>query len=374
VEDQPGGFRFARTGLQCYTVSHSASTSVLEGAMVTAYAYDELFLKHTFPGHPESADRLEAVMGHLQASDLLPLLSAVEARPASRDQIGRFHTRQYIERVEWLSEHGGGHLDPDTYTNADTYAAALLAAGALIDVTRSVLAGKAQNGFALVRPPGHHATQGQGMGFCIFNNVVIAALDAFQGQRVERILIYDFDVHHGNGTQDAFEEDPRVLYISTHQYPHYPGTGAAGETGIGAGAGTVVNIPLSPGIGDSGYSRVMKEITQPIAHRYQPDLVLVSAGFDAHWSDPLAMMLLSLRGCATIARDLVALADQLCDGRIIFTLEGGYDRRVLAHGVENAFHALLHDDTTSDPIGPAPYEERPVEHRIAEIKRIHHLA
>lgn len=341
--------------------------------MVTVYAYDELFLKHTFPGHPESAGRLEVIMGHLRESGLLPQLRRIEAHPAARDQIGRFHITEYIERVEWLSEHGGGHLDPDTYTNSHTYAAALMAAGALIDVTQSVLAGTAQNGFALVRPPGHHATEGRGMGFCIFNNVVIAALEALQDPRVERILIYDFDVHHGNGTQDAFEEDPRVLFISTHQYPHYPGTGAAGETGIGAGEGTVVNIPLPPGVGDSGYSRAMREIAQPIAHRYQPDLVLVSAGFDAHWSDPLAMMTLSLRGYATIAHDLVALADVLCDGRIIFTLEGGYDRGVLACGVENVFHALLRDDTVSDPVGPAPYEERPVENRIAEIKGMHHL-
>jgi acetoin utilization deacetylase AcuC-like enzyme len=342
--------------------------------MVTAYAYDELFLKHTYPNHPESADRLEAIMRHLQESGLLQQLTIIEPRPATEDQIARFHTLSYIDRVKQLSERGGGHLDPDTYTNSHTFAAAVLAAGALIEITRTVSAGAVQNGFALVRPPGHHAVAGQGMGFCIFNNVAIAALEALQDPGVERVLIYDFDVHHGNGTQDAFEDDPGVLFVSTHQYPHYPGTGAAGETGVGRGKGTVVNVPLPPGIGDAGYARVMSEIAKPIAQRYQPDLILVSAGFDAHWSDPLANMLLSLRGYATIARELVAMADELCDGKIIFTLEGGYDRTVLAYGVENVFHALLGDDIESDPVGPAPYEERPVENRIAELKRIHRLA
>jgi acetoin utilization deacetylase AcuC-like enzyme len=341
--------------------------------MVAAYAYDELFLEHTYPGHPESADRLEAIMRHLQETGLLRRLTAIEPHPATKNQIGRFHTDEYIERVKQLSERGGGHLDPDTYANSQTYAAAMLAAGALIEITQAVLARRVRNGFALVRPPGHHAVMGRGMGFCIFNNIAIAALEALQDPAVERVLIYDFDVHHGNGTQDAFEADPRVLFISTHQYPHYPGTGAATDIGIGGGVGTVLNIPLPPGVGDAGYSKVMAEVAWPIAQRYQPDLILVSAGFDAHWSDPLAMMTLSLHGYAGIARSLVALADDLCDGRIILTLEGGYDRTVLAYGVENVFHALLGDDSESDPVGPAPYEERSVEHRIAELKKIHCL-
>jgi acetoin utilization deacetylase AcuC-like enzyme len=309
--------------------------------MVTAYSYDRLFLEHTYPGHPESADRLEAIMRHLQETALLQRLVSIPPHPASIAQIGRFHTAAYIDRVRKLSEQGRGHLDPDTYTNSRTFPVAMLAAGALIEVTRAVLEGRVANGFALIRPPGHHATSGAGMGFCIFNNIAVAALEALQEPMVEKVLIYDFDVHHGNGTQDAFEEDPRVLFISTHQYPHYPGTGAADEIGTGGGVGTVVNIPLPPGVGDAGYERVMAEIALPIAQRFQPDLILVSAGFDAHWSDPLAMMNLSLHGYASIARQLVALADELCDGRIVFTLEGGYDRTVLAYGVANVFHALL---------------------------------
>jgi acetoin utilization deacetylase AcuC-like enzyme len=186
-------------------------------------------------------------------------------------------------------------------------------------------------------------------------------------------MIYDFDVHHGNGTQAAFEEEPRVLFFSSHQFPHYPGTGPAGEVGRGPGTGTIVNIPLPPGVGDEGYSRVLSEIAWPLARRYHPDLVLVSAGFDAHWSDPLAMMDLSLQGYATIARELVAMADELCDGRIVFTLEGGYDRTVLAHGVENVFRTLLGDKEVSDPVGPAPSPERSVDTQLAELRRIHGL-
>jgi acetoin utilization deacetylase AcuC-like enzyme len=341
--------------------------------MTTAYCYDELFLKHSYPGHPENADRLSAIMAHLHACSLLERLAFIEPRPATEDQIARLHTLAYIDRVRQLSERGGGHLDPDTYTNSYSFAAAMLAAGALVSITQAVLANDARNGFALVRPPGHHALPGRGMGFCIFNNVAIAALEALRCPGVDRVMIYDFDVHHGNGTQDAFDQDPRVLFISTHQYPHYPGTGATGEIGVGQGAGTVVNIPLPPGIGDSGYAKVMTDVAWPVAQRYHPDLILVSAGFDAHWSDPLAMMALSLHGYAAIGRQLVAMADEFCDGKIVFTLEGGYDRTVLAHGVENVFHALLGDATISDPVGPAQFDERPVEHRIAELKRIHRL-
>jgi acetoin utilization deacetylase AcuC-like enzyme len=341
--------------------------------MATAYSYDDLFLKHDSPGHPEGADRLRAIMTHLQGRGLLERLVLVEPQPATQDEMGRVHTPSYIEKVRQFSARGGGHLDPDTYTNAFTFDAAVLAAGALMRITQAVLTNRVRNGFALVRPPGHHAVAGSGMGFCIFNNVAIAALNALQDPAIERVLIFDFDVHHGNGTQDAFEQDPRVLFISTHQYPYYPGTGAAGEIGTGPGAGTVVNIPLPPGVGDAGYAKVMKEIVWPLAQRYDPDLILVSAGFDAHWSDPLAMMALSLGGYATIAKELVAMADTLCDGRVVFTLEGGYDRTVLAHGIENVFHALLGDETISDPAGQAPYEERPVDNRIAEAQRIHRL-
>lgn len=339
--------------------------------MTTGYCYDERFLLHTYPGHPENAQRLVAIMAGLERAKLLERLQPIPARPATEEEVGRVHTRHYIQRVREVAEQGGGHLDPDTYVTADSYDTALLAAGGLIALTRAVLAGEVENGFALVRPPGHHATTGRGMGFCLFNNVAIAARDALARDGVERVLIVDFDVHHGNGTQDSFAEAPGVLFVSTHQYPHYPGTGWLTETGTGEGEGTVVNIPLPPGTGDGGYAQALDEIVQPLAHRYDPQLLLVSAGFDAHWSDPLSMMGLSLPGYARIVRQLVSWAEELCDGRLVLTLEGGYDPAVLVNAVQNAFYALLGDPTIDDPIGPSPYQETSIAGRIAEVKQIH---
>jgi acetoin utilization deacetylase AcuC-like enzyme len=341
--------------------------------MSTAYCYDDRFLEHTYPGHPENANRLVAVMEGLEKSGLLNRLTRIPVEPADEDEIARIHTRSYIQQVRRMSERGGGHLDPDTYVVPASFEAALLAAGGLMAVTRAVLDAQVRNGFALVRPPGHHALAGHGMGFCIFNNIAIAARDALTRPDVDRVLIVDFDVHHGNGTQDAFESAPDVLFLSTHQFPHYPGTGRVQETGRGEGLGTVVNVPLPAGVGDSGYAQVLQEILWPLAHRYDPQLILVSAGFDAHWTDPLAMMLLSLSGYAHIARELVAMADELCGGRLVVTLEGGYDTTVLSNAVQNAFHALLGDGEVSDPIGTSPRAERPIQQRLAEVKLAHRL-
>lgn len=342
--------------------------------MATAYCFDERFLKHTYQGHPENAGRLLAVMKRLQENGLLDRLDSIPAFLAGEDEIARVHTRSYIDQVKRLSEHGGGHLDSDTYVTAGTYEAALSAAGGLIAITRAVLDGKIENGFALVRPPGHHAVSSRGMGFCIFNNIAIAARDALQRDEIERVMIVDYDVHHGNGTQEAFEADPDVLFISTHQYPHYPGTGWHTEIGVGEGRGTVVNIPLPVHTGDEGFSQIMELIVWPIAHRYQPDLILVSVGFDAHWTDPLASLALSLTGYASIARQLVQLANETCLGRIVFTLEGGYDYSVLSQGVQNTFHALLNEPELTDTIGPYPYPERPIAPRILEVQREHGLS
>ena len=341
--------------------------------MTTTYCYDELYLKHTYPGHPESAGRLEAIMSGLKESKLMDRLEWIPAQAATEDEIARVHTRPYIQQVRRVAERGGGHLDPDTYVVAQSYQAALLAAGGLLALTRAVLDGQMKNGFALVRPPGHHALAGRGMGFCIFNNIAIAAQDALARDDVERVMIVDFDVHHGNGTQDAFEAAPDVLFISTHQYPYYPGTGRVEETGRGAGKGTIVNVPLPAGTGDTGYAQIFQEIIWPLAHRYDPQLALVSAGFDAHWTDPLAMMGLSLPGYAQMARELVSMADELCDGRLVFTLEGGYDPVVLSNGVQNVFYALLGDPTVQDPIGRSPYQETPIGGRIAQVKRAHDI-
>jgi acetoin utilization deacetylase AcuC-like enzyme len=236
-----------------------------------------------------------------------------------------------------------------------------------------VLGGEVDNAFALVRPPGHHAMANRGMGFCLFNNIAIAARYALQKHGLDRVLIVDFDLHHGNGTQDAFYEEAQVLYVSTHQYPYYPGTGHWQETGRGAGQGYTVNVALPSGVGDAGYQRVFDEILVPLARRYQPQLILASAGYDAHWMDPLGMMLLSVSGYAGIARTLGALAAELCAGQLVLTLAGGYSLEALALSIAATFSVLLGDEKVHDPLGPARQKEQPVDAVIHSVKRVHGL-
>jgi acetoin utilization deacetylase AcuC-like enzyme len=341
--------------------------------MATGYVYHPIYLEHDRPGHPESAERLERTIGRLWDSGVLDRTVQIEPRPATQEELERVHTPAYIERVKGVAESGGGHLDPDTYVAPRSYDAALMAAGGLLAAVEAVLAGEIDNGFALLRPPGHHATPTRGMGFCLFNNVAIAARHALTDSQVERVFILDFDVHHGNGTQGVFEADPSVFYLSTHEYPFYPGTGHWRETGRGAGQGTVLNVPLPAGVGDEGFDTILHELVWPAARRFQPDLFLISAGYDAHWQDPLAMLLLSLTGYATIASELVAMAGELCQGRILFALEGGYDLDVLSHGVLNTFYALMGEKTVTDPLGPARGREEEIDLVIARLKEIHDL-
>jgi acetoin utilization deacetylase AcuC-like enzyme len=251
----------------------------------------------------------------------------------------------------------------------------LMAAGGLVEATRAVLDGEIDNAFALVRPPGHHALRDRGMGFCLFNNVAIAARYALAERGLDRVLIMDFDVHHGNGTQNEFEADPAVVYISTHQYPYYPGTGHWNETGYGEGKGSIVNVPLSGGVGNEGFARIFDEVVGPVAWRFQPQLILVSAGYDAHWDDPLAYMRLSIGGYTAIARTLKDLAEELCGGRLVFTLEGGYHLEALAYSILNTFAVLLGDRDWQlvDPLGPSPHREQPVDDIVERVKQAHGL-
>jgi len=338
--------------------------------MSTAYVYDEIYLQHDTGRHPENAGRLRVIMRALEESGLLKELIQIQARDATQAEIEAIHRRAYIERVQHIAEQGGAWLDGDTYISPSSHAAAVRAAGGLIALLDAIMTGAADNGFALVRPPGHHALAGRGMGFCLFNNVAIAAAYALEHHGLERVLIADYDVHHGNGTADAFYSDPRVLYLSTHQYPHYPGTGAATETGSGPGEGYTVNVPLPAGVGDHGYFQVFEEIVTPIVRRYLPQLILVSVGYDAHWRDPLAQMRLSVAGYARLAQMLIDMAIETCGGKIAFTLEGGYDPEALAYGAVATFDALLGKEAI-DPLGPTLGSEPDISARLEQVKGIH---
>jgi acetoin utilization deacetylase AcuC-like enzyme len=255
--------------------------------MTTSYCYDPFNLRHHLSGHPENRARLAGTWELLHADGILADLLATPCTPASDEQLLRVHSRRHLSTVAQAAQRNA-HLDSDTYVGSDSEQAARLAAGGLCNVVGAVLGGQASNGFALVRPPGHHATPERGMGFCLYNNVAIAARAAQAEHGLERVLVVDFDVHHGNGTQDAFYEDGSVLFFSTHQHPYYPGTGHWREMGRGAGGGATVNVPFPAGVGDAGYAAAFDSILTPAARRFQPQLILVSAGYDAHWNDPLA--------------------------------------------------------------------------------------
>jgi acetoin utilization deacetylase AcuC-like enzyme len=340
----------------------------------TAYVYHPVYLEHNQPSHPENARRLERILNTLEEKEVLKRLVLLEPRPATEEELLRVHTAGHIESVQRVAERGGGHMDADTYVSPRSFEAAKMAAGGLIRAVEAVLTGEVANSFALVRPPGHHATPGRAMGFCLFNNVAIAARTALGMDGIERVFIADFDVHHGNGTQDIFADDPSVFYFSTHQYPYYPGTGAKHEMGHGAGEGTLLNVPLPTGVGDSGYTKIFQELVWPLTERFDPDLILVSAGYDGHWDDPLASMNLSVSGYASLERELVQMGEQLCDGRVVFTLEGGYHLNALAYGVLNAFYALLgEDDVVEDPLGPSPRPEPSIDALIEDLRTLHKL-
>ncbi|BCX03644.1 MAG: histone deacetylase [Candidatus Roseilinea sp.] len=358
------------------------------------YLYDPIFLEHDLPGHPENARRLRAIMELLRARDALASLKALPFRAATFEQLTALHSPLYVSKVYALSERGRGALNPDTYINAASFDAAAMAVGASLAAAEAVMQGVVKRAFALVRPPGHHAFADHGEGFCLFNNVAFAAKHALddidaehdyawspsavrnhRNARPERVMIVDFDVHHGNGTQAIFYDDPRVLYVSIHEYGWvYPGTGAADERGSGVGRGATINVPLPPETGDFGYALVFDEILVPAARRFKPNLLLVSAGFDAHWRDPLAHMHVSLAGFARMMRVLCELSDELCGGRMVVVLEGGYDLQALSYGVLNSLRIMQGDlADIEDPLGPCPAEEAPVEDLIANFATLNGL-
>jgi acetoin utilization deacetylase AcuC-like enzyme len=342
--------------------------------MSTALVTDSRYAVHTLDGHPEHAGRLVAVQRALDDESFPGRLVRLAPQSADDESLLAVHTPQYLALLEKTSElDAPASLGADTYVVPQSYEVARLAAGGVLRAVDAVMCGEADNALAAIRPPGHHATPSMGMGFCLLNNIAIAARYAQRVHHITRVLVVDYDVHHGNGTQETFYADPAVLYISTHQFPLYPGTGSVHETGAMDGAGYTLNIPLSPGVGDAGYARVFEEIVIPAARRFAPQLILVSVGFDAHWNDPLANMRLSLTGYDRLARVLVTSARELCEGRIVFVMEGGYNLDVLGNGWANIRRALSGDSAVVDPLGPSHSREPSVNQLIEKIKQIHKL-
>jgi acetoin utilization deacetylase AcuC-like enzyme len=340
----------------------------------TGYVYDPIYLRHDTGEHPENAGRLKAIIAMLESTGLADRLTLIKPRPTTLEELSLVHEKAYIARIEEMNMKGGGFIDGETVMSLDTYEAALNAAGGVMAAVDAVMAGTVNSAFALVRPPGHHAAPGRGMGFCIFNNVAIAAAYALKKYSLKRIAIIDFDVHHGNGTQAVFDNEPSVMYISTHQFPHYPGTGNFNETGRGSAAGTKVNIPLPRGCGDTEYLRVFREIIVPVVKRYQPELILVSAGYDPHWSDELAEMQVSISGFARMVSIIKELADEFCGGKLVLALEGGYGLEALAYSVKATFEIMLGVKEPGDPMGPSPHQYTPqIDTLIDAVKKTHGL-
>jgi acetoin utilization deacetylase AcuC-like enzyme len=341
--------------------------------MATAIVFNPRQAAHDEPRHVEQAARLAAVTSALDASGLRPELIELPSLAAAEEQIRAVHQAAMVELVRWTSTQLGLWLDHDTYTTVASWDAALYAAGAVLQATDAVVEGRAANAFALVRPPGHHATPARPMGFCLFNSIAIAARHALDTHGLERVAIVDYDVHHGNGTQDVFYGERRALFCSMHGSPLYPGTGAASETGAGDAVGTTLNVPLPHGAGDVGGARVFDELIAPAVRRFAPQMIFVSAGFDGHWADPLGPLALSVAGYAALTGRLLALAGELCEGRIVLVLEGGYDRQALGACVVAALRVLLGRDPGADPLGPAGGEEPDLSALIERLRQRHPL-
>ncbi|HVN95990.1 MAG TPA: histone deacetylase [Syntrophorhabdaceae bacterium] len=300
-----------------------------------------IYLKHlTDEYHPESPKRLEHVYAMLETLDQQGL-AYVSPRMATPEEIALVHDLPYIESIARAGGKPMHHLDPDTVSSPKTYEAALMAVGGLLQLADAIQSSEVDTGFALVRPPGHHAERSHAMGFCIFNNIAIAAKYLENKYGLKNILLVDFDLHHGNGTQHTFYQDRTVLYFSTHQYPYYPGTGSLDEVGEGDGRGYTINVPMSGGMGDEDYIYAFKDVLVPVSEMYKPEMVLVSAGFDTYYDDPLGGMAVTETGFAAMTRILLDIAKKHCNGQALFALEGGYDLRGLASSVRAVIAELM---------------------------------
>jgi len=311
--------------------------------MKTAFLTSPLYKEHlTGAGHPESPYRLTAIEDRLKVTGLMDALLEIVPRPVEKKSVLAVHPEKYLKHLEEIVPRSGiGYLDPDTPVSPRSLQAAWLAAGAVVTAVDAVMKQEAQNAFCAVRPPGHHALTSRGMGFCLLNNVAIGARYAQQEYGIERVAIIDWDVHHGNGTQEIFYEDPTVFYFSVHQYPFYPGTGSEQERGSGAGEGSTLNCPLDSGAGDSDYVELFENILAPVLTAWKPELVMISAGFDAHIEDPLARMEVTTEGFGRLTGIVRNFSDRLCGGKIVSALEGGYNLDALAKSVEKHLSVLM---------------------------------
>ena len=309
----------------------------------TGLIYHPAYLEHEMgPGHPESPQRLQAIISRLESTGMLDRLIRIEPAPASDEWLLQVHAASYLESLKaHAPARGRISLDPDTSMSPGTLAAAYLAAGGVLAGADAIMARRVDHVFCAVRPPGHHAERNRAMGFCFFNNVAVAARYLQRRHGIERVLIVDWDVHHGNGTQHSFYDDPSILFFSTHQFPHYPGTGRASERGAGKAEGLTINVPLSAGGGDEEYRNIFEQVLVPAADAFKPDFVIVSAGFDAHRDDPLANMGLTEKGYAQLTGIVAGIAGRHCGGRLLSCLEGGYHLPALAASVESHLTALL---------------------------------
>jgi len=308
----------------------------------TGLVYAPDFLLHDAgEGHPERPDRLRAIVAQLEKQGLLKSLYRVTPQPISDQWLLEVHTKKYLQELESANRKTPAQLDPDTRMSSQSLRVAKLAAGGVLAAVDAVMAGHVKNAFAAVRPPGHHALPDRAMGFCLYNNVAIAARYVQKRYGIERVLIVDWDVHHGNGTQDVFYDDPSVLFFSTHQYPYYPGTGSEQEKGAGLGKNMTINIPLEAGAGDAEVIDVYKKYLVPAVDAFKPQFILVSAGFDAHQDDPLAQLEFSEDGYRQLTRIVLDLANKYAEGRVVSILEGGYDLTALSRSVTSHVEELV---------------------------------
>ena len=313
------------------------------GRYKTGFVYDDIYLEHkTTEGHPETPQRVVAIVERLKAKGLYSQLYHITSSPALLEWLLTVHTTEYIQRAQRSCEQGAAYLDStDTPISSRSYEVALQAAGGVMSAIDAVMAGKVKNAFCSLRPPGHHALKDKAMGFCIFNNVAVGARYIQKRYNLSKILIVDWDVHHGNGIQEMFYDDPTVLYFSIHQYPFYPGTGSEAEKGSGKGLNYNINVPLPAGSGDEDYLRAFEEKLKPAALAFSPDFVLICAGFDAHKDDPLGGMRVTTQGFAELTQLVKEIAEKSCKGRLVSVLEGGYHLEGLAASVEAHIRVLM---------------------------------